>query len=203
MITVSDVKQYLYCPKIIYFDHVLHIPKPPDEKLKTGKDKHDSITAREKRRKGAIFYDPELDGAEKMFRVELESSTLGLRGVLDYLVRTDREFIPVDYKFGHSHKGSVQLNHKYQLAAYALLVEESFKTVVRRGFIHYSRDPINVRIDLDDEIRRRTLKVIREIAQIIEDEIEPAGTRNSSRCIDCEYRKYCIGHISPRPNPEK
>ncbi|MFZ2377235.1 MAG: CRISPR-associated protein Cas4, partial [Methanothrix sp.] len=110
---------------------------------------------------------------------------------------------PVDYKFGHSHKGSVQLNHKYQLAAYALLVEESFKTVVRRGFIHYSRDPINVRIDLDDEIRRRTLKVIREIAQIIEDEIEPAGTRNSSRCIDCEYRKYCIGHISPRPNPEK
>jgi CRISPR/Cas system-associated exonuclease Cas4 (RecB family) len=33
MITVSDVKQYLYCPKIIYFDHVLHVPKPPDQKL--------------------------------------------------------------------------------------------------------------------------------------------------------------------------
>ena len=155
MITVSDVKQYLYCPKIIYFDHVLHIPKHPDQKLQTGIEMHDSITAKEKRRKGAIFYDPELDQAEKMFRVEMESSTLGLRGVLDYLVRTNREFIPVDYKFGQSHKGSIHLNHKYQLAAYALLVEESFKTIVRRGFIHYSRDQKNVQIDFGDEIRRR------------------------------------------------
>ena len=76
MITVSDVKQYLYCPKIIYFDHVLHIPKPPDQKLQTGIEMHDSITAKEKRRKGAIFYDPELDQAEKMFRVEMESRIL-------------------------------------------------------------------------------------------------------------------------------
>ncbi len=203
MITVSDVKHYLYCPKIIYFDHVLHIPKPPDQKLQTGIEMHDSITAKEKRRKGAIFYDPELDQAEKMFRVEMESSTLGLRGVLDYLVRTNREFIPVDYKFGQSHKGSIHLNHKYQLAAYALLVEESFKTIVRRGFIHYSRDQKNVQIDFGDEIRRRTLKMIEKIAQIIEDEIEPAGTRNSARCIDCEYRKYCVGNILPKPHTEK
>src|SRR5271157_4858815 len=118
MITVSDVKQYLYCPKIIYFDHVLHVPKPLDQKLETGKEKHDSITTKEKRRKGAIFYDQELDQAEKLFRVALESNILGLRGVLDYLVKTEREFIPVDYKFGSSHSGAVHLNHKYQLAAY-------------------------------------------------------------------------------------
>jgi CRISPR-associated exonuclease Cas4 len=140
MIIVSDVKQYLYCPKIIYFDHVLHIPKPPDQKLETGKEKHDSITAKERRRKGALFYDPELDQAEKMFRVALESSSLGLRGVLDYLVKTEREFIPVDYKFSSSHNGGVHLNHKYQLAAYALLVEDNFNTIIRRGFIHYSKD---------------------------------------------------------------
>jgi CRISPR-associated exonuclease Cas4 len=194
MITVSDVKQYLYCPKIIYFDHVLHVPKPPDQKLETGKEKHDSITTKEKRRKGAIFYDQELDQAEKLFRVALESSTLGLRGVLDYLVKTEREFIPVDYKFGSSHNGDVHLNHKYQLAAYALLVEENFKTIVRRGFVHYSKDRVNVRIDLSDEIRNRTLKMIREIGRIIEEEVEPVGTRNLGRCIDCEYSRYCEGH---------
>lgn len=196
MITVSDVKQYLYCPKIIYFDHVLHVPKPPDQKLETGKEKHDSITTKEKRRKGAIFYDQELDQAEKLFRVALESNILGLRGVLDYLVKTEREFIPVDYKFGSSHSGAVHLNHKYQLAAYALLVEENFKTIVLRGFIHYSKDRVNVQIDLNDEIRRRTLKMIREIEGIIEEEIEPMGTRNPGRCIDCEYSRYCEGHKS-------
>ncbi|OPY55370.1 MAG: CRISPR-associated exonuclease Cas4 [Methanosaeta sp. PtaU1.Bin112] len=194
MITVSDVKQYQYCPRIIYFDHVLHVPKPPDQKLETGKEKHDAITSREKRRKGALFYDPQLDRAEKMFRVALESSTLGLRGILDYLVKTNREFIPVDYKFGHSNKGGVHLNHKYQLTAYALLVEENYKTIVRRGFVHYSKDRVNVQIDLNDEIRNRALKMIREIGQIIEDEIEPPCTRNRGRCTDCEYGRYCEGH---------
>lgn len=193
MITVSDVKQYLFCPKIVYFDHVLHVPKPPDQKLQAGKEEHDSITAREKRRKGALFYDPELDRAEKMFRVALESSTLGLRGVLDYLLIAGQEYIPVDYKFGFSHSGNVHLNHKYQLAAYALLVEETFKAPVKRGFIHYSRDRANVRVDLGDEIRRRTTKTVREICRIIEEEIEPAGTKNPGRCTDCEYSRYCVG----------
>jgi CRISPR-associated exonuclease Cas4 len=196
MITVSNVKQYLYCPKIIYFDHVLHVPKGPDQKLETGKEKHDSITAKEKRRKGAIFYDQELDQAEKLFHVALESNTLGLRGVLDYLVKTKREFIPVDYKFGSSHNGGVHLNHKYQLAAYALLVEENFKTIVRRGFVHYSKDRLNVQIDLNDEIRRRTLKMIHETEGIIEEEVEPVGTRSPGRCADCEYSRYCEGHPS-------
>jgi CRISPR-associated exonuclease Cas4 len=195
MITVSDVKQYLYCPKIIYFDHVLHVPKPPDQKLETGKEKHDDITGKERRRKGAIFYDSELDQAEKLFRVSLESSTLGLRGVLDYLIKTEREYIPVDYKFGLSNAGNVHLNHKYQLAAYALLVEDSFKTIVRRGYVHYSRDRINAKIDFTDEIRKRTMKMIREIGEIIQEEIEPSGARKPGKCADCEYSRYCEGAL--------
>ncbi|MGF3495899.1 MAG: CRISPR-associated protein Cas4 [Methanothrix sp.] len=191
MISVSDVKQYLYCPKIIYFDHVLHVPKPPDQKLDSGKEAHESITAREKRRKGAVFYDPELDSAEKLFRVELMSQSLGLRGVLDYLVKTEKELIPVDYKFGYSNNGAAYLNHKYQLVAYALLVEDCFRATVRRGFIHYSRERLNVRIDITDELRRRTMKTIMEIRRIVEDETEPTHSRNPARCTDCEYRRYC------------
>ena len=193
MITVSDVKQYLYCSRIVYFDHVLHVPKPPDQKLATGKEKHEDLTKKEKRRKGAIFYDPELDGAEKLFRVALESQSLGLRGVLDYLIKAGKELIPVDYKFGCSRNGRVHLNHKYQLAAYALLVEDNFSTIVRRGYVHYSIDKVNARIDFSDEVRRRTLKMIHEIRRIVEEEIEPEGTRNPGRCTDCEYRRYCEG----------
>lgn len=195
MITVSDIKQYSYCPKIIYFDHVLHVPKPPDQKLKTGKEKHDDITGKEKRRKGGLFYDSELDSAEKLFHVSLESSALGLRGILDYLIKSEKEFIPVDYKFGSSHNGGVHLNHKYQLAAYALLVEENFNTIVRRAYVHYSVDKVNARIDFSDEIRRRTQKMIREIGTIIREEVEPACTRNPGRCIDCEYGRYCEGAL--------
>lgn len=191
MVTVSDVKQYLYCPRIIYFDHVLHVPKPFDLKLSVGKEKHDSITAKEKRRKGALFYDPFLDHSNKLFKVELESERLGLRGVLDYLIKTEKEYIPVDYKFGFSKKGGVHLNHKYQLAAYSLLVEANFDTIVRRGYIHYSKDQINVKIDFNDDLRKRTLKLISDIKNIVEKEIEPSGTRMTARCVDCEYKRYC------------
>lgn len=193
MVTVGDVKQYLYCPKIIYFDQILHVPKPPDLKLDYGKEIHDEMTRKDKRRKGAIFYDPFLDQAEKLFKVELESERLGLRGVLDYLIKTKGEYIPIDYKSGFSNRGMVHLNHKYQLAAYALLVEESFDTIVRRGYVHYSKDRINAKIDISDEVRRRTMKMIQEIRNIVEEEIEPARTRVSARCIDCEYKRYCEG----------
>jgi CRISPR-associated exonuclease Cas4 len=196
MITVSDVKQYLYCSKIVYFDHILHVPKPPDQKLVTGKERHEDLTRKERRRKGAIFYDPELDRAEKLFRVAMESQSLGLKGVLDYLIKAGKELIPVDYKLGRSRNGGVHLNHKYQLAAYALLVEDSFGTIVRRGYVHYSLDRVNVRIDLTDEVRKRTLKMIHEIKRIVEDEIEPEGTRNPGRCTDCEYRRYCEGALA-------
>jgi CRISPR-associated exonuclease Cas4 len=192
-ITVNDVKQYLYCPKIIYFDHVIHVPKPPDQKLETGKEMHEDLTSKEKRRKGAIFYDPVMDQAEKLFRVNMESQSLGLRGVLDYLIKLGREYVPVDYKFGYSKEGAAHLNHKYQLAAYALLVEEGFDTIVRQGYIHYNRDRINARIDFNDDIRRRTLKVIHLINEIIRDDVEPVGTRNPGRCTDCEYKRYCEG----------
>jgi len=194
-VTVSDVKQFLYCPKIVYFDHVLHVPKPPDQKLETGKEEHHGLTAKERRRRGAVFYDPELDSAEKLFRVALESSNLGLRGVLDVLIKTEREYIPVDYKFGRSNHGGVHLNHKYQVAAYALLVEDSFSTIVRRFYVLYSRDKVNARIDFSDEVRRRTLKMVEGARRIIEEEIEPPGTRNPGRCTDCEYRRYCEGAL--------
>ncbi|MDM7934639.1 MAG: CRISPR-associated protein Cas4 [Methanothrix sp.] len=191
MITVGDVKQYLYCPKIIYFDHVLHVPKPQDIKLEAGRERHQEIAGKERRRKGAVLYDPELDQATKLFRVELESKRLGLRGVLDCLIRTESELIPVDYKLGSSSAGQAHLNHKYQLAAYALLVEECFSTTVRRGYVHYSRDRVNARIDMTDEIRMRTARTIEDVSRIVAEEIEPAGTRSSARCADCEYRRYC------------
>jgi len=33
-----------------------------------------------------------------------------------------------------------------------------------------------------------------EIGRIIEEEIEPIGTKNPGRCTDCEYSRYCEGH---------
>jgi len=193
MISVSDLKQYFFCPKVIYYEHVLHVPKFKDIKLEEGKEKHENIIAREKRRKGAIFYDKNLDSAEKILKTYMESRRLELNGVLDYLIRADREYIPVEYKYGFSNNGKAYRNHKYQLVGYAFLVEEHFHTIVRRGFIHYERDRTNVEVFITDDLRRHVLKAMDEIKRIIDEEMEPKPTKQKKKCADCEYLGYCGG----------
>ncbi|MHC1568697.1 MAG: CRISPR-associated protein Cas4 [Candidatus Syntropharchaeia archaeon] len=193
MISVGDIKQYFYCPKVIYFTHVLHVPKVRDTKLSFGKEKHEEISKKEKRRKGAIFYDRRLDEAEKELKVYMESERFGIKGVLDYLIKTGSEYIPVEYKYGFSDGGREYRNHRYQLVGYALLVEDSFDTIVRRGFIHYERDRKNVEVLITDNLRRHVLKAIEDIKRIMEDELEPKATKLRSRCTDCEYLTYCGG----------
>lgn len=193
MISVSDMKQYFFCPKVVYFTHVLHVPKFKDTKIEEGKEKHNDITAKEKRRKGAIFYDGELDRANKRFKIPLESEKLGLRGVLDYLIEMSDEYIPVEYKYGYSHRKKAYRNHKYQLLGYVLLVEDNFDTIVRRGFIHYNRDRVNIEILITDSLRKFALKTIVAINDIVEREVEPKGTRHKAKCTDCEYITYCGG----------
>ena len=101
------------------------------------KQKHIAMAHKETRRKGAVFYDPALNEAEKFFQLTLESEKLGLKGVLDCLIRTgDGEYIPVDYKYQLSDHGRMHLHHKYQLVGYSLLADESFQTTVRRA--HFS-----------------------------------------------------------------
>ncbi|MGZ5222050.1 MAG: CRISPR-associated protein Cas4, partial [Chitinophagaceae bacterium] len=68
----------------------------------------------------------------------LSSDTLDLQGNVDLIIRTARgEFISVEYKNMNSDAGRVCMDHKYQLVAYALLIEESFGTVVKQGIVKY------------------------------------------------------------------
>jgi CRISPR-associated exonuclease Cas4 len=224
MITATDIRQYIFCPRTVYLNHVLHIPSRSSQKMKKGRAIHDKIEKIEKigeielgsglqkgpgTRGSVIFRNEELDGnaAERRFSLPLESRSLGLRGVLDLLVvtgsgrETKTEMIPVDFKFGRSYSGSVHKSHKFQLAAYALLVEENFRTVVRRGYVFYIPENASVRVDFKDDLKNNpkndlkssALQMIREITEMIRKETEPERAENPAKCGDCSYRRFCEG----------
>jgi CRISPR-associated exonuclease Cas4 len=193
MIRVSDVSSYMYCPRTIYFESVLHVPRHSNPLMDAGRELHEELTKKEGRRKDALYYDKALQNANKSFHVALESKNLGIRGVLDCLIKTKSEFVPVDYKLGSSKGGAAHRGHKYQLACYALLVEECFDASVRRCYVHYEQDGVDVRIDFNDEVRRFAIRAIEDVRRIISSEVEPPATKNPAKCTACDFRRYCDG----------
>jgi CRISPR/Cas system-associated exonuclease Cas4 (RecB family) len=75
-VSVTDVKHYVYCPRLIYFDRVLHATPIFGSQQEEGKESHEDYVAKELRRKDAIYYSSEFVGAEKLLFNPLSSDAL-------------------------------------------------------------------------------------------------------------------------------
>lgn len=133
-LTVTDLKQYLYCSRIPYFQHVLALPRPVTFKMKHGTLQHLELDRLEKRR-GLRSYG--LREGQRMFHVQVSSQTLGLHGVVDLVVayqnKGDNGYLPIEFKH---QEGPIHTNVKYQLAAYAMMLEETHGTSVADGVVY-------------------------------------------------------------------
>lgn len=183
-ITVVEVKRYAYCPKIIFITHVLHLEEAQSEAMEMG------LTCHDERMITPLLA---LLKASKVLRdVELSSGRLGLVGKLDYLIVSRfGEYVPVEVKYAESDRGAAKWDHRLQLAAYALLVEERFAASVKRGYVYYLRDGKLVGVLLDEGLKRLAEKTVREIYEIITSGREPEVRMYFKKCINCGYRNYC------------
>lgn len=184
-LTASDIKQFLYCARIPFHRYVTRVPVVPTGKMTFGREAHARTNRLERRRTLAEF--GLLEG-EREFHVPLRSGRLGLSGVLDMLVRTPRELIPVELKDSEDPPG---LNHKYQLVAYALLVEEQFRAVVRRGFIHLIPRKEVVEYPITPNMRRHVLRTLAAMRDVLASDRLPPPPSSLGKCVDCEYRRFC------------
>lgn len=193
MFTVSDIKQFCYCPRIIYFTYVMPVKKKPTFKMEYGKEEHLRTEELEERRKLKIY--GFADG-QRQFRVYLKSERLNLCGVLDMLISSNGYYYPVDFKDSLHPPGT---NHRYQLTAYALLVEEMFNKPVRQGFIYSIPLKKVYSIPITQNMRDYTKKILARVKRIIELETMPRLSSNSvrwARCRGCEFRNWC-GDVFP------
>ena len=78
LISVTDIKHYFYCPRIIYFERVLHAKPQLGSQQEDGGEQHEEYVRRELRRKDAIYYSPDFIGAKKMLFVPLCSAKLSV-----------------------------------------------------------------------------------------------------------------------------
>jgi len=186
-VTASDVKRYAYCPKIIYFTHVLHLKERVTEAMEYGRELHKD--------EFILPIIAKVKPAKILRGIELVSDKLRVSGKPDFILVTRfNEYIPVEVKWAEeSSKGSAKKDHKYQLATYALLVEERYSTTVKRGYIYYVRCRSVVEVPLTSRLKGEVKRVLREIYKIIEEEREPAVNVGRGRCANCGWRRYCKG----------
>ena len=192
-VSVTDIKHYIYCPRLIYFDKVLHATPVFGSQQEDSKELHEDYVKKELRRKDAIYYSSEFVGAEKLLFTPLSSSVLGLQGNVDCIIKTaSGESVPVDYKNMASDKGRVWMDHKYQLVAYALLVEENFDTVVKRGFVNYIPETLILRLEITPTMKSYVKRVLGHIKRIIKEEELPPIRVAKQKCTGgCGHKQTC------------
>jgi CRISPR-associated exonuclease Cas4 len=190
-VRVVDLKHYLYCPRIAYFERVLGVTEQKSSQQVSSLSDHEKLEELEKRRKGGLFYSGELAEATKLFRVHLFSDRLNLEGVLDCVLILRNEVIPVDYKQMKSRNGRPWIDHKIQLAAYALLLEEKFSTVVRRGYLYYLPEERVLEVFFTRSMKRYVRRVIGQVLEILREERLPPVRVSPSKCLGCGYYWVC------------
>ena len=192
-VSVTDIKQYVYCPRIVYFDMVLHATPIFGSQQEDSKELHEDYVEKELRRKDAVYYSPEFVGAEKFLFTSLSSSMYGLQGNVDCIIKTaGTEYVPVEYKNMNSDRGRVCMQHKYQLVGYALLIEDNFDTVVKRAFVDYIPEGLILQFEITPTMKIFVKRVLGHIRRIIKDEELPPIRVAKYKCAGgCGHKQIC------------
>lgn len=185
LLQVTDVKQFVYCPRIPFYRYCLPGIRPVTYGMEAGIRSHRVEQAREERRSLRVYG---LQSGERMFDVPLQSERLGLVGRLDMAVRLDEEAVVVDYKLSSGRAGS---HFQAQVAAYALLLEEAWGLPVRRAFLYHIPERKAEEIALTLTLRRRVPRVVDMAHAMVEGEWMPDPPKTRGRCLSCEFRRFC------------
>jgi len=189
-ITVSDVMEYLFCPRFIYFMYCLDIKQHEDKRYKVlkGRKVHE---VREKINKDYIR--KKLNCTRKESSVYMASKKHHVKGIVDeVLFMDDGTASPFDYKYAED-KGKLFKTYKYQSVIYGLLIKENYNVDVKKGFICYTRSNNSVReITFREKDFTEAIETINEILDVIRKGFYPKKTKSLMRCVDCTYRNICV-----------
>lgn len=94
-LNASDLRQYVFCPRVVYFRYCLPVRPPPTYKMVEGKLQHERAEDLEPRRTLRAYG---LADGERVFGVRLSSERLGIAGAIDMVIVRRHEVIPVEFK---------------------------------------------------------------------------------------------------------
>lgn len=185
MLRVTDIKQYFYCPRILYYNYCMPAPRVVTHPMQIGVVRHEVLSVFERRRSLKRYG---IDTGERTYHVMLEATMLGLSGVIDMLIVQKNQAFPVEFKDTDQR---MNLNAKYQITAYAMMVEECLGKKVNYGFFYRIPKAIITPVPITPALQKKTKKSLQIMYALIREERLPAPTPHRTKCVECEFKRFC------------
>lgn len=183
-IPVNLIRQWKYCPRIVYYREVLHLSAVYPPWVRQGEQFHEEETRLWLRRKLSRFG---VQTGKVVFSFSMKSSRHLLHGEADMLIETEEEVIPVEFKLSGSMKRRGGL---LQLVAYGLLAAETIGKKSSYGFLAIGKNEIK-KIVFDEKFYSELFRAINGIRKLFVDPVKPDSSATMLQCTNCEYLNFC------------
>lgn len=189
-VTPSEVLEYIFCPRFIYYMNCLCVDQHEERRYKVlkGREVH-----KEREKINRSYLRRKIGCVKRDFSVYLADAELKLRGIVDELLHlNDGTLAPFDYKFAE-YKERLFKTHKIQSVLYAALIRKIYKKAVLRGYLCYTRSKHLIKeIIYREQDFNEAKRTVAEIIKITQKGFYPAATKDKIKCVDCCYRNICV-----------
>ena len=123
--------------------------------------------------------------------VRIESKEMDLVGVIDRVEIYKGNIIPAELKTGKAPRGSVWSNHKIQLAAYMLLLEEKYAMEIKGGYVHYLNEDLKFDVIMNPFLKDEIQILIQKVKELLDSSQIPGRVNSKIKCDACSLRSEC------------
>jgi len=121
----------------------------------------------------------------------IDSNKLQLKGIIDRIEVYETGYVPIELKTGKIPKDGVWPGHRIQIVAYAMLIEEKFKTTVKEGFVRYLDAKETRQISINPFMKEEIIELVKSIQELLKNHNLPNYCENRNKCTNCGLRETC------------
>lgn len=122
----------------------------------------------------------------------ISSDSLGLKGSIDRVeLRNQDEYVPIEIKSGKPPTRGVWPDHKIQVAAYSLLLENEYKKPVTFGYVNYIDSQLQRHVEIDDSSKKKVKEIMQAVEKLLHSDALPKIIDDKKRCDACNLKEKC------------
>ena len=128
--------------------------------------------------------------------LKIFSKKLKLKGIVDRIEIYGNEYVPVEIKTGRVPRTGVWPDHRLQVAAYMMLINEKFNSEVKEGLVRYVKENQTRQIVYNPFMEHEVLGVRNEVFDLMENDLP--GFCGKSYCTVCSYGDKFENHLTKK-----
>ena len=184
MILVSHIRQFVFCPRILYFYTFCDIKPVYPEYVNSGSQYHNRQNELFKNRKFIKFKLPIIKAHSNLY---LQNQSM--QGIADLVLECQNEIIVAEFK--NQNKPILNKGTKMQLIAYSKLASSHFAKPFSKIMLICGSNLKFKIFDIKSNDLAQFDSLIGQIDKMIEREQFPQSYASLAACMQCEFKNYC------------